>query len=72
MRDICPINLDLMVEQGIALDDVSEEDCWVIGDVESALAGIQVQTQGGFQENLERVLLRDLFKSHSIDTKPSP
>ena len=65
MRDICPLNLDEMMKQGVALEDISTEDCWALGSVESTLAGLQVQAQGGFQENLERVFLRDLFKSQS-------
>ena len=63
LRDICPLNLTEMDKQKADLEDLPADDCWVLGEVEGTLAGLQVQALGGFQEKLPRVMLRDLFKS---------
>ena len=61
LRDICPLNLTEMEKQKTELKDLPADDCWVLGEVEGTLAGLQVQALGGFQELLPRVMLRDLF-----------
>ncbi len=63
LRDICPLNLDELAQQNTNLADISSDNCWTLGEVESTLAGLQVQALGGFQDPLPRILLRDLFKS---------
>ncbi len=62
VRDICPLNLIELAKQEVDLVGVASDNCWTLGDVESALAGLQVQALGGFQETLPRVFLRDLFQ----------
>lgn len=60
-RGICPLNADEFHRQGANPADLEKEDCWTIGEIESRLAGLQVQALGTFVESLPRVNLRDLF-----------
>lgn len=62
-RDICPLNL----EGGPALDDLPEDDCWLIGPHELRLAELDRR----FAESLgsaplPRVALRSLFRTREI------
>lgn len=53
-RDICPLN-----EEGPALEELPEDDCWTIGPTEAHLAQLQRRDAG---DELKRVALRDLFR----------
>jgi len=53
-RDICPLN-----EDGTPIEDLSEDDCWTIGETEGALARLQQETYS----SRARVSLRSLFAS---------
>jgi hypothetical protein len=55
-RDICPLN----VEGGPALGELAEDDCWLIGPVELALAALDRRYQG---DDAPRTALRSLFRS---------
>lgn len=55
-RDICPLN-----EPGPALTELSAESCWTLGPHEAALATLQQTSQGGSQDDLQRVALLALF-----------
>ncbi|MDJ0840125.1 MAG: YkgJ family cysteine cluster protein [Acidobacteriota bacterium] len=59
-RDICPLN-----EEGEPIEDLSEEDCWTIGDAEAELAALEEKTHG----NLQRVALRDLWPRPNQDER---
>jgi Fe-S-cluster containining protein len=52
-RDICPLNAE-----GVPLEAISEEDCWLIGPVEIQLGNLQ--TELGDPHN-DRIALRSLF-----------
>ena len=54
-RDICPLNL----EGGPALEELAEDDCWLIGPVELKLAELARRLCG---EAAPRTALRDLFR----------
>jgi len=56
LRDICPLNDD-----GEAIEQLSENDCWTIGPAESQLAKLQALFGGG---KMNRVRLRELFGSN--------
>lgn len=62
-RDICPLNLP----DGAPLDDLAEEDCWLIGPFELALERIAAAFSG---ENHERVSLRGLFERGHAEASP--
>ena len=51
-RDICTLN-----DKGEPIEELAPDACWSIGDVEEALARLQLETHG----TLRRVALRDLF-----------
>ena len=53
-RDICPLN-----EEGPALEELPEEDCWTIGPTEGHLAQLQKRVE---DDAPERIALRDLFR----------
>lgn len=53
MRDICPLN-----DEGEAIEELDEEECWTIGPFEGRLASLQFEADGG---RMTRVRLRDLF-----------
>ena len=53
-RDICPLN-----EEGPALEELPEEDCWTIGPTEAHLVQLQRRDAG---DAPERIALRDLFR----------
>jgi Fe-S-cluster containining protein len=55
-RDICPLNL----VGGPALDELAEDDCWLIGPVELELAELARRLVG---EPAPRTALRDLFRN---------
>jgi Fe-S-cluster containining protein len=55
-RDICPLNL----EGGPALDELAEDDCWLIGPVELQLAELTRRLCG---DAAPRTALRDLFRN---------
>ena len=54
LRDICPLN-----EAGPSLETLPPNACWEIGPVESRLAELQAELDGG---ELRRVSLRSLFR----------
>jgi hypothetical protein len=53
MRDICPLN-----DAGTPVENLDENDCWIIGPVEAVLARLQQAVSGG---KMVRISLRDLF-----------
>jgi len=53
-RDICPLN-----EEGPALEELAQEDCWTIGPTESRLVQLNRRNTG---DAPERIALRDLFQ----------
>lgn len=53
LRDICPLN-----EAGKAIEELSEDDCWTIGEAEAELSEMQFNKDGG---EMRRIRLRDLF-----------
>lgn len=53
MRDICPIN-----DHGTPVEQLAENDCWIIGPIEEELSRLQFETPGG---RMERVKLREIF-----------
>ena len=53
LRDICPLN-----EDGVPIENLSEEKCWTIGEFEAKLA--ELQKQFGKCE-MNRDALRHLF-----------
>lgn len=52
-RDICPKN-----DEGDAIEELLEEECWTLGEVEERLAQLQAERDG----TLRRVKLRELFR----------
>ncbi len=56
MRDICPLNEEPL---GMPLLDLAASRCWVLGEFEGRLAGLQAEAEGRF--DLRRVSLRGLF-----------
>lgn len=54
-RDICPLN-----EEGEAIENLPEEQCWTIGEFEAKLAALQTDFGDG---RLTRISLRELFES---------
>jgi len=54
-RDICPLNLD----DGPALGELEEDECWLIGPVELELARLDERFQG---DDGPRIALRSLFQ----------
>ncbi len=61
-KDICPLNLTQLKENGFNLYDLPTNFFWTLGNVESQLASLQVAALGRFEENLPRIFLRNLFK----------
>ena len=61
-RAVCSLNEAEFSNHGVDLFQLPVDQCWNIGEVESRLAGLQVQALGLFQETLPRVKLRELFK----------
>ncbi len=60
-RDICALNL----EGGPALDDLAEEDCWLIGPHELRLTAIDDRlSRASGNKEAPRVFLRSLFGTH--------
>jgi len=57
LRDICPLN-----EDGVAIEDLPEEECWEVGPFEARLASLESAVDGGA---MERVPLRRLFDTPS-------
>ena len=55
-RDICPLN-----EEGAPIEELPEEQCWTLGEVEGELAQLQV--------NSKRVKLRELFSDRELDSE---
>ncbi|HEX6160426.1 MAG TPA: YkgJ family cysteine cluster protein [Thermoanaerobaculia bacterium] len=53
-RDICPKN-----EEGEPIEELLDEECWTLGEVEEKLADLQLERHG----QLRRVKLRELFRS---------
>lgn len=51
-RDICALN-----DEGEPIEELEPDQCWSIGEIEEALARLQIETHGA----LRRVALRDLF-----------
>jgi Fe-S-cluster containining protein len=70
-RDICVLNLP----GGPALDQLDEEQCWLIGPFESKLLELESRA---FGDRAPRVALRSLFRSSSdepaagADSNPRP
>lgn len=61
-RDICPLNL----EGGAPLDQLAEEDCWLVGPYELRLAALEARFSGSGEQDeargdAARVELRSLF-----------
>jgi Fe-S-cluster containining protein len=52
-RDICPLNAE-----GVALDELPEEACWLIGPAELELGNLQAEVR---DQHEERIALRALF-----------
>lgn len=52
-RDICPKN-----DEGEAIEELLEDECWTLGEVEERLAQLQTERYG----TLRRVKLRELFR----------
>jgi len=61
-RDICPLNLP----DGPPLEDLAEEDCWLVGPFELALGRIAAAFAG---EGHERVGLRGLFERDDAEAR---
>ena len=59
-RDICPLNLP----DGPPLDELAEDDCWLVGPFELALERIATAFAG---EDHARVSLRGLFERRAAD-----
>ena len=53
-RSICELNVE-----GPAVDELDEDECWLIGPTEGRLIRLQAGLDG---EGVRRVLLRDLFR----------
>jgi len=53
-RDICPLNLE-----GVPLEELPEEACWILGPVELRLGQLQEEADGGERT---RIALRSLFE----------
>lgn len=56
LRDICPLNDD----GGPPLESLDAGACWTLGPIESRLAGLAAERDGGTPR---RVRLRDLFRT---------
>ena len=52
-RDICPLN-----ENGAPIEELTENECWTIGEPETHLAELQSEFDNG---TMRRILLRELF-----------
>ncbi len=61
-RDICPLN-----EAGPPLEELDEETCWTLGEVEQHLAAIQQQHNPA----MTRVSLRGLFSQADLNPPTS-
>jgi Fe-S-cluster containining protein len=59
-RDICPLN-----DTGEAVEKLSNDECWTIGDSEAALASLQSEFDNG---EMRRVALRELFTENKEST----
>lgn len=53
-RDICPEN-----DEGVRVEALPEEQCWVVGPAEERLAMMQYRKTG---KSMMRIRLRDMFK----------
>ena len=64
LRDICPLNDNVLKTARSPLENLSPDQCWTLGDFESRLAGLQASITG-FSPELPRLLLRSLFQSNT-------
>lgn len=59
MRDICPLN-----DEGVPIEELSEEECWTLGPFEQRLAHMQAA-----HGSLRRIPLRELFARTSDENE---
>lgn len=55
-RDICELN-----EAGVPLEELPEQDCWSLGEIEGELAELERQEASKLRRPMLRVALRTLF-----------